>query len=51
MDKITNEKERSQPTPQKYNNYKRILLKIICQQTGPSGRNGKIPRNSQTTKT
>ena len=41
--------KRSQPTPQKYNYY-RILRKIICQQTGQSGRNGQIPRNSHTTK-
>ena len=36
--------ERSQPTPQKYN-YNRIPWKIICQQTGKSGRNGQILQN------
>ena len=41
--------ERSQPTPQKYN-HKRILSKIVRQQTGQSGRNGKIPGHIQTTK-
>ena len=40
---------RSQPTLQY--NYKRILWKIICQQTWQSGINGKILRNSHTTKT
>ena len=43
-------KKRSQPTPQKYNYY-RILRKIICQQTGQSGRNGQIPRHPYPTKT
>ena len=32
------------------NNYKKILWKIICQQTGQPGRNGWTPRNIQTNK-